>query len=130
MTDTDKELEELRQQTDVGTRAQSTPSSDEADVLEDAIVALLDDVESGEVSKTLSMRDARLTALIRALEETGELDAVGDALRDDLGIASDDDGADRSEVLRLAVRVGLREAAPDVLETAREASARHAADRF
>lgn len=129
MTDADDELAELREQTDVGTRAQSLGDDGEMDVLEDAVVALLAAVESGEVSKTLSVRDDRLAALIHALEETDELDAVGDALCDELDVESDD-GADRSEVLRLAIRVGLREAVPDVIETARDASARHAAERF
>jgi len=130
MSDTDDELEQLREQTDVGTRAQSATPSDQSTDLEDAMVALLGDVEDGEVSKTLSVRDARLTALVRALEETGDLDDVGAALREELGREADADGIDRSEVLRLAVRLGLQEAAPETLDTAREAYARHASEQF
>ena len=130
MTDTDDELEQLRQKTDVGTRAQSaTPGEQESD-LEDAMVSLLGDVEAGEISKTLSVRDARLTALVRALEESGDLDDVGTALQEELGREADADEIDRSEVLRLAVRLGLQEAAPEVLDTARNAYARHASDQF
>jgi hypothetical protein len=130
MTDTDDELEQLRQKTDVGTRAQSpTPGEQESD-LEDAMVSLLGDVEAGEISKTLSVRDARLTALVRALEESGDLDDVGTALQEELGREADADEIDRSEVLRLAVRLGLQEAAPEVLDAARDAYARHASEKF
>jgi hypothetical protein len=130
MTDSDEELEQLRQETDVGTRAQSETPSEESTDLEDAVVALLTDVEEGEVAKTLSVRDARLTALVRALEETDGLDDVGAALREELGREADGGGTDRSEILRLAVRLGLQEAAPEVLDTARDAYARHASEQF
>jgi len=130
MTDAEKELEELKEKTDVGTRAQSpTPGEQESD-LEDAMVSLLGDVEDGEVSKTLSVRDAHLTALVRALEETGDLAGAGAALQEELGREADADGIDRSEMLRLAVRLGLQEATPEVLDTARNAYARHASEQF
>ena len=130
MPETDEELDQLRQQTDVGTRAQSsTPGEQERD-LEDAMVSLLGDVEAGDISKTLSVRDARLAALVRALEETGDLEDVGTALQEELGREADADEIDRSEVLRLAVRLGLQEAVPEVLDTARDAYARHASKQF
>jgi len=130
MTDTDEELEQLRQKTDVGTRAQSSTPGEQEIGLEDAMVSLLGDVEAGEISKTLSVRDARLTALVRALEESDDLDDVGTALQEELGREADADEIDRSEVLRLAVRLGLQEAAPEVLDTARDAYARHASEKF
>lgn len=126
----DDELEELRAKTDVGTRAQAGGDDDTESELEDAMVALLGEVEDGTVSKTLSVRDARLAALVRSLEETGEIDAVGEALRQELDRSSDGDSVDRSELLRLAVRLGLREAAPGVLDTARDAYGRHASEQF
>jgi len=126
----DDELEQLRQQTDVGTRAQEATPSESSSDLEDAMVAMLDAVEGGETSKTLSVRDARLTALVRALEETDELEAVGTDLQDALGRDVAPEAIDRSEVLRLAVRLGLQEAAPDLLETARDAYGRHASEQF
>jgi len=129
MTD-DDELEQLRQQTDVGTRAQEATPSDESTDLEDAMVMLLAAVEAGETSKTLSVRDARLTALVRALEETGELEEVGTDLQEALDREAAPDAIDRSEVLRLAVRLGLQEATPDLLETARDAYGRHASEQF
>ena len=130
MTETDKELEELREQTDVGTRAESETAGDETSDLEDAIVTLLSEVENGDVSKTLSVRDEQLAALIRGLEETENLDDIGHSLQENLGRDGDADGTDRSEILRLAVRLGLQEAAPEVIETARNANARHASEQF
>jgi hypothetical protein len=94
------------------------------------MAALLADVENGDVSKTLSVRDARLTALVRALEETGDLVDVGTALQEELGREADPDRIDRSEMLRLAVRLGLQEATPEVLDSARDAYARHASEQF
>lgn len=129
MTD-DEELEQLREDTELGTRAEDSTLGEETTNLEDAMVALLADVEAGEISKTLSVRDERLTALVRALEETGGLDDVGEALQKELGREGDPDGTDRSEMIRLAVRLGLQEAAPRVLDTARDASARHASEQF
>jgi len=123
------DLDELRRQTETGTRAQGESPADESDGLEDAIVDLLAAIEDGEESKTLSVRDARLAALVKGLEEADELDGVGNALRSELDREANGD-ADRSEVLRLAVRLGLQEAAPEVLDAARDASARHASERF
>ena len=130
MTDADDELEELRKQTDVGTRAEAESAGDGTDGLEDAIVTLLGEVERGDISKTLSVRDEQLTALIRGLEETGSLDDVGTSLKEELGRDDDEAMTDRSELLRLAVRLGMQEAAPEVVETAREANARHASEQF
>lgn len=130
MTTTDEELEELRQKTDVGTRAQSPAASTEGSDLEEAMVELLGEIEAGEVSKTLSVRDSRLAALVRALEETSDLDDVGESLRSELGREGDNGSTDRSEMLRLAVRLGLQQAAPEVLDTARDAYARHATEQF
>ncbi|NHN65317.1 hypothetical protein G9463_18715 [Haloarcula sp. JP-Z28] len=130
MTETDDELKELREQTDVGTRAEAETTDDGASELEDAIVTLLGEVQSGDVSKTLSVRDEQLAALIRGLEETESLDDVGAPLKEALGRDDGEDVTDRSELLRLAVRLGIQEAAPEVVETARDANARHASEQF
>jgi hypothetical protein len=130
MTETDDELEELREQTDVGTRAEAETTNDETSELEDAIVTVLGEVESGDVSKTLSVRDEQLAALIRGLEETDSLADVGTPLKEELGRDDEKDVTDRSELLRLAVRLGLQQAVPEVVETARDANARHASKQF
>lgn len=130
MTDDDG-IKQLREQTDVGTRLnESTDKSDtKSDDVEDAIVSMLTAVDEGEVAKTLSLRDEQLAALIHGLEETGQLDDVGAALRDHLN-REPSTNTDRSDVLRLAIRAGLQQAAPDVVETAREAYGRHASEQF
>jgi|APHM01.1.fsa_nt_gi hypothetical protein len=130
MTDADDDLEELRKQTDVGTRAQSTASGKESTDIEDEMIELLTDINDGDVSKTLSVRDERLTALMRALEETGDIADVGASLQSELGRDTDTDEIDRSELLRLAVRLGLQQAAPEILDSARDASARYASEQF
>jgi hypothetical protein len=76
------------------------------------------------------LRDERLAALVRGLEETGELAEVGAALQEELGRDSAPDDIDRSELLRLALILGLEQAAPDVTETARGAYGRHASEDF
>jgi hypothetical protein len=129
MSDTDDELEKLREQTDPGTRAEAESEEPEDD-LEDAIVDVLGSIEAGETSKTLSVRDDRLAALILGLEDTAELDGIGKALNANLEQTDSDEDFDRSEVIRLAIRVGLNEAAPEVVETARDAYGRHAAENF
>jgi hypothetical protein len=122
-----EDLDELRKQTDPGTRAEDT-GNEEPD-LEDVMVDKLAEVESGEISKTLSVRDERLAALVHALEETGQLDDVVGAIVDQLDRDGNEDG-DRSEFIRLALRLALEESESDALETARSAYARHASDHF
>jgi hypothetical protein len=135
MSGDEDELEQLRQQTDIGTRAQGggsgdSESADDEQTLENEMVERLNAIDRGDASKTLSLRDGRLAALIQALEEVEELDDVGAALQETAGQEVDADQIDRSEVLRLAVRIGLEEAAPETLESARAAYARHAREGF
>jgi hypothetical protein len=81
--------------------------------------------------KALSLRDEQLAALIHGLEDQHEdFTAVGVALQEALGWDADPEAIDRSEVLRLAIRVGLREAAPEVIETARDAQVRRVSEQF
>jgi hypothetical protein len=130
MTD-DEDLQDLREQTEVQTRAQSggSDSVGPAD-LEREIFEQLEAIERGETSKTLSVRDKNLTALIRALEETGKIEEVGVALQDGLGLDVDPDAIDRSELLRLAIRWGISEASPEAIDRARSAHSRHASQQF
>lgn len=123
MNDTDDESEKVSELTDAGDRRDGAP-------LEDALIEFLDAVDGGDVSKTLSVRDARLTALVLALEETDLLVATGTDLQEELGRDVEPDEIDRSEMLRLAIRLGLREAAPETLEAARNAYAKYASEEF
>jgi len=125
----DEELAQLREQPDPGTRVDAGRGDGSA-ALEDAIVSALRDIDDGETAKTLSLRDERLAALVLGLEESGELEAVGVALQEELGRDVTPAEIDRSELLRLALRLGFEQASPDVTETARSAYGRHAAENF
>jgi hypothetical protein len=125
----DEELAQLREQTDPGTRVEDGDDTSGA-ALEDAIVSALRDIDAGETATMLSLRDERLAALVCRLKETGELAEVGAALREELGRDSAPDDIDRSELLRLALILGLEQAASDVTETARGAYGRYAAEGF
>ena len=66
------------------------------------------------------MWDGQLAAFIRALEDNPKhLDAVGHGLQAQLDIEESD--IDRIGILRLALRVGFQEAAPEQFKAVREA---------
>jgi len=124
----DPDLEELRQQTQRTDRlAETTPDADEdADIVEE-LVDNLAAIDSGEQAKTFAARDQSVTALLATLDDhDAELEAVGTALQSALGREVDPAELDRSEIVRLAVRLGLREAAPEYLDLLADASAEHA----
>ena len=140
--ESDTDLEELKQRHQKGSRvsgAASDQRGDEAanepeedvDPLEVAIVRAFERLDAGDAPKSLSLRDEQLAALIHGLEDQHEdFTAVGVALQEALGRDADLEAIDRSEVLRLAIRVGLREAAPEVIETARDAQVRRVSEQF
>lgn len=124
----DPDLEELRQQTQRTDRLAepSRPDDDGEDVVEELVDALAD-IDSGEQAKTFAARDASVTALLTTLaDREDDLEEVGTALQAALGRDRDPAALDRSEIVRLAVRLGLREAAPEYLELLADASAEHA----
>jgi uncharacterized protein (DUF1778 family) len=135
MTDnSDPELDALRRQTSQGDRLDEAAQADDRRSLRDDIVDELAAIDAGERQKTVSVWDGDLAAFVAALDQEANAEhraAVGHALREALGRADDDDSdVDRSEVLRLALRLGFAEAAPEYLDTLREAIGDHAADRL
>jgi hypothetical protein len=125
---TDEELQQLREQTDKSDRLDEAAESTETQDLQETIERHLEDIEDGDRQKTLSVWDGGLAALFAALEETeheDDLAVVVESLREAFEI-EDDSAPDRSEVLRLAVRLGLREAAPEYTNALREAVRNHA----
>lgn len=116
----DPELEELKAQTSQGDRLDSEAEKmDRQDLVED-IVDELEAIDTGDQQKTVSVWDGQLAAFIRALENNPEhLDAVGHGLQAQLDIEEND--VDRSVILRLALRVGFQEAAPEQFEAVRDA---------
>lgn len=99
------------------------------DTLKAAIVEAFDAIEDGERSKTLSVRDDQLAALVHGVEADDRLDGVGEAFANELDREPADE-YDRSEVLRLALRYAFHDVTEDVVETATEAQAEHVADQF
>ena len=140
--ETDIDLEELKQRHQKGSRVSGAAGGqrrgegksdpeDDVNPLETAIVRAFERLDAGDAPKSLSLRDAQLAALIHGLEDQREdFTAVGVALQEALGRDANPDAIDRSEVLRLAIRVGLREATPEVIETAQDAQVRHVTDQF
>ena len=115
----DSELEELREQTTRDNRL--SEQANEPDFIEQ-IVAMLDDVDSGERGKILSLYDPQLAALIYALEtDDRRFNEVIGALQETANRQIDTEDVGRTELLKLAVRIGLREAAPELLEDAQTA---------
>jgi hypothetical protein len=93
--------------------------------LVDDIVSELEAIDGGEQQKTVSVWDGSLAAFIRALEDNPDrMEDVGQALQQRLDV--DVGEADRSDILRLALRLGFQEAAPDEFDAVREAVGKQA----
>ena len=120
MSEDDEELAALREQTSQGDRIDQAASVEQKQDLVSSIVEELEAIDAGEEQKTLSVWDGTLAAFIRALEENPDrMEDVGRSLQQRLD--ADDDQIDRSEVLRLALRLGFQEAAPEEFDAVREA---------
>lgn len=76
--------------------------------------------EANDVSENLSFRDGQLAALLRALEDRGELEEITRAAESKLG-RDHTRKTGRAETLRLLARIALREVAPDAVEAANQA---------
>ena len=124
----DPDLEELRQQTQRTDRlAEPGTEDDDEEELVEALVDALETIDDGEQAKTFAARDTSVTALLMTLDDReADLEAVGTSLQEALGREIDRSALDRSEIVRLAVRLGLREAAPEYLDLLADASGEYA----
>ena len=121
----DDELAALREQTSQGDRIDEASESANQQEFVENIVAELEAIEEGEKQKTVSVWDGHLAAFIRALEDDPDrLESVGHGLQQRLDV--DESEVDRSELLRLALRLGLQQAAPEEFEAIREAAKQQA----
>jgi hypothetical protein len=121
----DDELAALRKKTSHGDRIDEAASEEQKHDLAEDILAELEAIESGDEQKTVSVWDGHLAAFVRALEKNPDtMSEVGQALQRRLDL--DEDEVSRSDVLRLALRLGLQEAAPNEFESVREAARRQA----
>lgn len=116
MTD-DIDKEELRKEKENKPDSRtSRAAAEQPDPLADAIADALD-----EVDNTVAFRDGKIAALLAALDERPEARAdlaedLQDAIGRDEGRRTDPDDVDRSELLRLMLRAGLKQGAPDTYE--------------
>ncbi|WP_293032665.1 hypothetical protein [Natronococcus sp.] len=119
------DLEELRKKTERGDRNDEIRT--EADsAFVDELVDAIEAVDSGERPKTVAVRDQPVAALLATLDDDDdEMAAVGNALEEALG-REHSEKFDRSEIVRLAVRVGLETATPEKTEQLSDAVGRHA----
>jgi hypothetical protein len=125
MAEGDDDLAALREQTSHGDRIEEAAAEDTKRDLVKDILDELEAIDAGDKQKTISVWDGPLAAFIRALEEDSErLAEVGHALQRQLDTGESD--VNRSEILRLALRLGFREAAPKEFEAVREAARKQA----
>jgi len=127
----DKSIEELKAETQKGARTGSVaaPPDDDAAPLADRIDAAIEEIDTGERPPTVAVRDERVAALLVAIDGEEDIDAIGDALVDELGRDHDGD-FDRSDVLRYAVRVGLHEVADEYMDTLGDVVAQRARENI
>jgi len=118
---TDDDLEALRQQTERGDRVDEAGDQAARRELKESILDELEKIDAGEEQKTISIWDGPVAALVRALEDEHRelLEEVGEDLADEMDVDADE--IERALVLRLALRLGLREVAPDAFESMRDA---------
>lgn len=125
MTDDGKSLDELKEETQMGTRQTDADVTPE---FEDRLHDAFDAVEDGEVSKTISTYGSDVAALVAALEaDDDRRETVNTALAEELGEEPGD--GTTTELLRRAIRVGLREAGDGVADEVAEVK-RERADSF
>jgi hypothetical protein len=115
-------LQESKDQTRHGAEAPSESQNDTPSLsLQEAIRDAYERIDANDMPENLTIRDARLAALIRGLEETDQLATVAADAGAELGRDSDNTRGTRAATLRLLIRIGLREVAPETMQTAVEA---------
>jgi hypothetical protein len=125
---TDENLDQLREQSQRGSRLQESDES-ETELVDELVVAL-EEIESGDRRKTIAVRDKPVAALLKTLDDNpDDITAVGQALQQALGRDTNEE-FDRSEISRLAFRVGLQEAAPEYMKQLQDAHAEHMKDQL
>ena len=128
--ESETDLAHLREATDHGDRLEKATEEVDRAEFQESVTEYLAEIEDGDRQKTVSVWDGEIAALLSALEDhPEEMTRVGNALRETLNSDSDDD-VGRSEIIRLALRVGLREATPEDIEIVRKAVRDYATRRL
>lgn len=128
MSGDEPDLDTLREQTDTGNRLSQDTSkqSSESNVnpFEQSLRNALSERQEAGAQRTVSVWDGELAALLDALEGNPDrMESVGMALQDALGRDPNPEEIDRTGVMQLAIRSGLQNADPELVETWREAVA-------
>lgn len=121
-------LDELRAQTQRGDRIQ-----DEADQGDfgSRVQAQLDAIEAGDKSHTVSAYDQRLAAVLHALDASnGALEECVGELQERLGRRRDASDANRSELVKYALRFALQEVDEERYDAAKGAYGEWSQDEF
>lgn len=120
MSEDDEDLAALKEQTSHGDRIEEAAAEEDRQAFVGDLLDELEAIEDGKQQKTVSVWDGPMAAFVRALEENPDhLTNVGHALQQQLDLPAKD--VDRSTILRLALRLGFKEAAPQEFEAVREA---------
>lgn len=130
--ESETDLAHLREATDHGDRLEKATEEVDRAEFQESVTEYLAEIEDGDRQKTVSVWDGEIAALLSALEDhPEEMTRVGNALRETLDSDTDtDDDVGRSEIIRLALRVGLREATPEDIEIVRKAVRDYATRRL
>ena len=126
---TAEELEALREQTTHGDRLDEAGDSEIPPAFIETLVDELEAIDAGDSQKTVSVWDGSLAAFLAALEaHPDEMEAVGSDLQAALDVT--DREIDRSELIRLAIRVGLAEASPEAFAALQTGVQEHAVNNL
>ncbi|MDL0131438.1 hypothetical protein PNP59_10910 [Halobacterium salinarum] len=113
--------------------SQATSVEEDQDVAVDRVTAIKDAllaIENGESPENINFRDAQLKALLVGLDDVDELgeaaQRISTVLDDDVNT---EDAVSQSDLARLLIRVGLREALPEVRKDATEAEQQKALEQ-
>lgn len=130
--ESETDLAHLREATDHGDRLEKATEEVDRAEFQESVTEYLAEIEDGDRQKTVSVWDGEIAALLSALEDhPEEMTRVGNALRETLDSDTDtNDDVGRSEIIRLALRVGLREATPEDIEIVRKAVRDYATRRL
>lgn len=121
--DTQEELEKMREESvsGGGDRIEAEGQSSRKDFA-DLIADAMEDVEDDNITKTISVWDTNMAALLHVLDEDdARREEIAAALLDDLDRDEDASEMEKADIIRLALRSGLDGASPGILEEMREA---------
>jgi len=122
-TDAEALLEQSKQQKRHETEPTVSTRDDEPSLVE-AVADAYDELENDDLPENLTIRDDNLAALFAGLDETNGLNDVIAAAASALD-REEPDADSKAAALRLLVRVGLDDVAPEVLDAGAEGYEQH-----